>query len=99
MADNYGARPRPLYGVWIDEALKSNDAAQMTAVLQEARKHFPPQRGGPIIPLYAVYIDQCLQQGASRDELQGLLEQAKAVKSSDLDSAIKKLESHLGSSK
>jgi Domain of unknown function (DUF1843) len=102
MADSYGSRPRPLYGVWIDEALQSNDPAQMKAVLTEARKLFPAGgggRGGPIVPLYAVYIHQCIEQGASREDLQGLLEQAKAVKSSDLDSAIKKLETHLGSKK
>jgi len=88
-----GSKPHPLYGVWIDDALKSNDANQMKAVLQEARKHF----SGPQ-PLYGVWINHCIEQGSSREELQGLLEQAKAVKNSDLDGAIKKLEAHLGKS-
>ena len=88
-----GSKPHLLYGVWIDEALKSNDANQMKQVLQEARKHFPQPQ-----PLYGVWIHHCIEQGASREELQQLLDQAKAVKSSDLDGAIKKLEAHLGKS-
>ena len=88
-----GNKPHTLYGVWIDEALKSNDVSQMKEVLQEARKHF----SGPQ-PLYGVWIHHCIEKGASREELQNLLEQAKAVKNSDLDGAIKKLEAHLGQS-
>ena len=90
-----GSRPHVLYGVWIDQALKSNDANQMREVLQEVRKQYPGGGGTPI-PLYAVYVDQCIQKGASREELQQLLDQAKSVKNSDLDGAIKKLEAHLG---
>lgn len=89
-----GGKAHVLYGVWIDEALKSNDTNQMKQVLQEARKHF----SGPQ-PLYGVWINHCIQQGASREELQSLLEQAKSIKNSDLDGAIKKLESHLGGGK
>jgi hypothetical protein len=88
-----GSKPHLLYGVWIDEALKSNDVNQMKQVLQEARKHF----SGPQ-PLYGVWIHHCIEKGASREELQQLLEQAKAVKNSDLDGAIKKLEAHIGKS-
>ena len=91
-----GSKPRPLYGVWIDEALKSNDVAQMKEVLQEARKQFPGERGGPIQPLYAVHINHCIEKGSSREELQQLLEQAKATLNSDLAGAVKKLEEHLG---
>ena len=47
-----GGKPHPLYGVWIDEALKKNDINEMRQVLQEARKHFPT---GPQ-PLYGVWI-------------------------------------------
>lgn len=87
-----GPRPRPLYGVWIDEALKKNDVSEMKAVLQEARKQFPPV----IQPLYGVWIHQCIERGASREELEQLLEQARAVADSDLKGAIRKLEQHLG---
>ena len=91
-----GSKPRPLYGVWIDEALKSNDANQMKEVLQEARKQYP-SGGGPVItPLYAAHINHCIEKGSSREELQQLLEQAKATLNSDLQGAIKKLEQHLG---
>jgi hypothetical protein len=89
-----GNKPRPLYGVWIDDALKSNDTNQMKEVLQEARKHFPTT----VQPLYGVWIHHCIEKGSSREELQQLLEQAKAVKNSDLDGAIKTLETHLGKS-
>lgn len=89
----YG-RPRPLYGVWIDEALKSNDANQMREVLEAARGHFPP---GPVHTLYGVIIDQAISSGASREELQGLLEQARATAREDLQGAIARLEKHLGS--
>ena len=90
-----GNKPHTLYGVWIDEALKNNDVNEMKQVLQEARKHFPP----PVIhPLYGVWIDHSIATGSSREDLQQLLEQAKAVKNSDLDGAIKKLEAHLGKS-
>lgn len=89
----YG-KSHTLYGVWIDETLKKNDANEMRQVLQEARKHFPP---GPQ-PLYAVWINNSIEKGASREELQQLLDHAKAVKNSDLDGAIKKLEAHLGKS-
>jgi hypothetical protein len=90
----YGSKPHLLYGVWIDEALKKNDTNEMRQVLQEARKLFPPV----IQPLYGVWIHHCIEKGASREELQQLLEQARAVKNSDLDGAIKKLEAHLGKS-
>jgi len=94
-----GSKPHVLYGVWIDQALKSNDASQMREVLQEVRKQYPSGKGGPsgpIVPLYGVFINHCIEQGASKEELEHLLEQAKSVKSSDLDGAIKKLEAHLG---
>jgi len=94
MATPSGGKNRALYGVWIDEALKSNDTNAMKAVLQEARKHFPPTPQ----PLYAVWINHCIEQGSSREELQQLLDHAKAVKNSDLDGAIRKLEQHLGKS-
>jgi hypothetical protein len=90
-----GGKAHVLYGVWIDEALKSNDVKQMREVLQEARKLFPPV----IQPLYGVYINHRWQAGASREELQHLLEQAKATHGSDLPGTIKKLEQHLGSGK
>jgi len=93
-----GSKPRPLYGVWIDEALKSNDVNQMKEALQEARKQYPGGGGGggPIHALYASHIHHRIDGGASRDELQQLLEQAKATLSGDLQGAIKKLEQHLG---
>jgi hypothetical protein len=87
-----GSKPHLLYGVWIDEALKKNDANEMRQVLTEARKHFPPV----IQPLYGVWIHHCIEKGASRQELEQLLEQAKATLNSDLQGAIKKLEAHLG---
>jgi hypothetical protein len=89
----YGSRPRPLYGVWIDEALKSGDANQMKEVLQAARAYFPP---GNVHVLYGVIIDQAITSGASNDELQSLLEQARATQREDLQGAIRKLEAHLG---
>src|SRR6266566_1045321 len=90
-----GSKPHVLYGVWIDQALKSNDANQMREVLQEVRKQYPSGKGGPVIvPLYGVFINHCIEQGASKEELEHLLEQAKSVRTSDLDGAIKKLEAH-----
>ena len=93
-----GSKPHVLYGVWIDQALQSNDVNKMREVLQAAKEHFPSGKGGGgnVVALYGVFIHRCIEQGASREELEGLLEQAKAVKSSDLDGAIKKLEAHLG---
>jgi hypothetical protein len=93
-----GSKPHVLYGVWIDQALQSNDANQMREVLQEVRKQYPSGKGGggTIIPLYGVFINRCIESGASREELEALLEQAKSVKNSDLDNAISKLEAHLG---
>jgi hypothetical protein len=91
---SYG-KPHVLYGVVIDQALKSNDAGKMSEVLKEVRKQYPGGPGTPI-PLYGVFINHCIEQGCTREELQALLEQARSVKSSDLDGAIKKLEAHLG---
>ena len=91
-----GSKPHVLYGVWIDQALQSNDANQMREVLQEVRKQYPSGKGGPVIPLYGVFVNRCIEAGASREELESLLEQAKSVKNSDLDGAIAKLEAHLG---
>ena len=91
-----GSKNHVLYGVWIDHALQSNDANQMRQVLQEVRKQYPSGPSGPIVPLYGVFIHRCIEQGASREELEHLLAQAKSVKNSDLDGAIKKLEEHLG---
>jgi hypothetical protein len=91
-----GSNFKALYGVWIDHALQSNDANQMRQVLQEVRKQYPSGSSGPVIPLYGVFIHRCIEQGASREELEHLLTQAKSVKNSDLDGAIKKLEEHLG---
>jgi hypothetical protein len=82
---------RALYGVWIDQALAKNDVNEMKKVLQEARKHFPPAPQ----PLYGVWINHCLQSGASREDLQHLLDQAKATQGSDLQGAIQKLEAYL----
>jgi hypothetical protein len=99
MSSYGGSKPHVLYGVWIDQALQSNDANQMREVLQEVRKGYPSGKGGStFIPLYAVFINRCIESGASKEELQSLLEQAKAVKNSDLDGAISKLEAHLGKS-
>ena len=99
MASYGGSKSHVLYGVWIDQALQSNDANQMREVLQEVRKAYPSGKGGTNpIPLYAVWINRCIETGASNEELQGLLDQAKAVKNSDLDGAISKLEAHLGKS-
>jgi|ERR1051325_1373118 hypothetical protein len=92
-----GSKPHVLYGVWIDQALQSNDANQLKEVLTEVRKQYPGGKGygGPIIPMYGVFINRCIESGASREELQQLLEHAKSIKDSDLDGAIKKLQSHL----
>ncbi|HET8799421.1 MAG TPA: hypothetical protein VFO89_17160 [Thermoanaerobaculia bacterium] len=87
------SRPRPLYGVWIDEALKSNDAGQIRAALEAARAYFAPNK---IHVLYGVIIDEAISGGASREELQGLLDQARAAQREDLQGAISKLEAHLG---
>ena len=91
----YESRNRALYGVWIDEAIQRNDPNELKQVLQEAKKYCPPH----IVPLYAAFIDRQLAAGVSREDLQQLLEQAKAVQQSDLSGAISKLEKHLGSSK
>jgi hypothetical protein len=88
------SRPRVLYGVWIDEALQKNDPNELKEVLKEARKHFPDPPA-KFMPLYAGHINRCIEQGASREELQALLEQAKATLSGDLQGAVKKLEAHL----
>lgn len=87
-----GGQAHVLYGPVIDEALKKNDINELKQVLREARKHFPPV----IQPLYGVWIHHCIETGASRQELEQLLEQAKSTLSSDLQGAIKKLEAHLG---
>lgn len=87
-----GGKNRALYGVWIDEAVKSNDANQMKEVLKAVRGYFHENKPQP---LYGVWVDQAIQRGASKEELQGLLEAAKATASSDLQGAIKKLETHL----
>lgn len=87
-----GSRPRPLYGVWIDEALKRNDPVELKQIAQEARKMYPPI----IQPLYGVWINHAIESGASQEELRGLLEHAKAAAKSDLSAAISKLEAHLG---
>jgi hypothetical protein len=86
------SRPRPLYGVWIDEALRSNDPSQMRAALEAARSYFPP---GKVHVLYGVIIDDAIAGNASREELQGLLEQARATQREDLQGAIGRLEAHL----
>jgi hypothetical protein len=90
----YGSRPRPLYGVWIDEALQSNDAAQMREVLQAAKGYFG---GGGIHTLYGVIIDHAVSSGAPREELQALLDAARQTQREDLQGAIQKLQQHLGS--
>ncbi|HYM62130.1 MAG TPA: hypothetical protein VEZ11_14710 [Thermoanaerobaculia bacterium] len=87
-----GGKFHVLYGPVIDEALKTNDVNELKEVLREARKHFPPTPQ----PLYGVWIHHCIESGASREELEQLLEQAKSTLSSDLHGAIKKLEAHLG---
>lgn len=92
---DYPGKVRALYGVWIDQALKKNDPNELKQVLQEARKHFPVVAQ----PLYAVHIHHCIEQGASRQELEQLLAAAKETQSGDLAGAIKKLEEHLGKSK
>ena len=89
---SYGSRPHVLYGVWIDEALKRNDPNELRQIAQEARKQFPPIAQ----PLYGVWINYAIESGASNEELQGLLDHAKAAQNSDLAGAIKKLEAHLG---
>ncbi|HEY0144178.1 MAG TPA: hypothetical protein VGF48_25045 [Thermoanaerobaculia bacterium] len=67
----YESNPRALYGVWIDQALSSDDPNELRAVLKEAKKFFPrPQ------PLYGVVIDDAIQRGASNEELQQLLTEA-----------------------
>lgn len=90
----YGSRPRPLYGVWIDEALSSGDASQMKEVLQAAKGYF---NDGGLHTLYGVIIQQRISAGASKEELQSLLESARAAGRADLSDAIGKLEQHLGS--
>lgn len=84
----------PLPPVWIDQALQSNDAGKMSEVLKQVRQQYPGGPGTPI-PMYGVFINQCIEQGCTREELQSLLEYAKSVKNSDLDGAIKKLEAHV----
>jgi hypothetical protein len=84
-----GARPRPLYGVWINEALQSNDPDQMRQALEAARDQH-------IQPLYGVIVDKAISGGASREELQQLLQQAESVANSDLQGAISRLKQHLG---
>jgi hypothetical protein len=92
-----GSKPHVLYGVWIDEALQSNDAGKMREVLQEVRKQYPSGPRGPIIPLYGVFINRCLEdKRIPKEELEHLLAHAKSVKDSNLDDAISKLEAHLG---
>jgi hypothetical protein len=100
MSSKYGGKSgsgspiRPLYGVWIDQALSSNDPAQMKELILEARKIFDER---PHV-LYGVVIDQAIQSNASREELQQLLSDAKATLSGDLQGAVKRLEAHLGGS-
>ncbi|HEY0371568.1 MAG TPA: hypothetical protein VGD79_06180 [Thermoanaerobaculia bacterium] len=69
----------------------------MSEVLQAVRQQYPGGPG-PFIPLYGVFINRCIEQGSSREDLQSLLEAAKAAQNSDLDGAIAKLEQHLGGS-
>ena len=86
-----GGTIRPLYGVWIDQAVQSNDANQMKQALEAARKYFDDRR--PHV-LYGVIIDQAIQRG-NREELQQLLEAARQTVSADLQGAVQKLEAHL----
>jgi len=94
MASSYGggSKPRALYGVYIDEALQRNDPNELKDVLKQARDQC-------FHPMYAVAINKAIERGASREELQQLLEQAQATASSDLQGAIQKLQQHLGSAK
>ncbi|MGN6186939.1 MAG: DUF1843 domain-containing protein [Thermoanaerobaculia bacterium] len=89
-----GSRPRPLYGVWIDEAISSNDPEQMKAALSAAKTYFG---GGGIHTLYGVIINQAISSGASKEELQSLLSAAEQTGREDLQGAISKLRSALGS--
>ena len=84
-----------LYGVTIDRAMQSNDINQLKEVLRAVRRYFEDTR--PHV-MYGVVIDQAIQSGASREELQSLLEAAKATHQSDLKGAISRLEAHLGKS-
>lgn len=90
-----GGKIRPLYGVVIEEALASNDTTKMKAALEQAKQQLGGATSGPVMALYGVVIHRCIEQGSSPEELRSLLEQAKAVKNSDLDGAIRKLEAHL----
>lgn len=85
-----GSRPRALYGVWIDEALQRNDPNELKEVVKAARDLC-------IHPMYAVAINKAIERGASKEELQQLLQNAEAAASSDLQGAIAKLKQHLGS--
>jgi hypothetical protein len=95
-----GSKLHVLYGVWIDQALQSNDVNQLKEVLQEVRKQYPGgYGGGHPIPLYGPFINRAIESGAGKEELQQLLEYARSIKDSDLDGAIRKLEQHIGGSK
>jgi hypothetical protein len=89
----YDSNLRALYGVWIDQALSSNDPNDLRAVLQEAKKYFPrPQ------PLYGVVIDDAIQRGASQDELQQLLRDAEQTLQT-LPASVEKLRARVGQGK
>lgn len=94
MSSSYGggSKFRALYGVWIDEALQKNDPNELKAVVQAARDQIA-------YPMYAAAINRAIERGASKEELQALLDQANQVASGDLQGAIQKLQQHLGSSK
>jgi len=94
MSSSYGggSKYRALYGPFIDEALTRNDPNELKGILKQARDQC-------FYPMYAVAINKAIERGASREELQQLLEQAQATASSDLQGAIQKLQQHLGSAK
>lgn len=85
-----GTNLRALYGVWIDQALSSDDPKQLRAVVEEAKKYFPrPQ------PLYGVVIDDAIQRGASREELQQLLNDAEQTLKT-LPDSVERLRGKIG---
>lgn len=65
--------PQPLYGVFIDQALATNDAQALRQIVEDVKQTFYP----PVIqPLYGVWIKKSIERGASKEELQKLLKTA-----------------------
>lgn len=104
-----GGSPVPPYGVSIQEAIASGDAATMRRAEAAAEGHLSEvqralgalrqelaQRGGPVIPLYGVSLQQALASGDVA-RMRSVVSQAEATRDlpPDAASALAEVKAHL----